>query len=122
MNYLLFSYGTLQYEKVQIANFGRKLNGKKSAITGFKIAQLSITDASVVSTSGAQTHPIAIYTANPLDSVEGMVFEITEEELIKADSYEVADYKRVAVHLEENESEHKISVWVYIDVNANYPK
>lgn len=34
----LFSYGTLQQENVQIATFGRLLNGAPDALVGFKLS------------------------------------------------------------------------------------
>ena len=32
---LLFSYGTLQHEEVQLSTFGRKLAGEKDLIVGY---------------------------------------------------------------------------------------
>ncbi len=32
---LLFSYGTLQNKRVQIANFGRELTGREDALPGY---------------------------------------------------------------------------------------
>ena len=43
------------------------------------------------------------------DSVAGMVFQISEDELAAADRYEVADYKRVAVTLASG-----LTAWVYV--------
>ena len=39
------------------------------------------------------------YTGDPADEVDGMVFRITAAELAAADSYEVSDYRRIAVTL-----------------------
>jgi gamma-glutamylcyclotransferase (GGCT)/AIG2-like uncharacterized protein YtfP len=48
-------------------------------------------------------------SANPADEVAGTVFEITQQELLAADEYEVSDYKRVLVTLKSG-----IDAWVYI--------
>jgi hypothetical protein len=91
----LFSYGTLQLEQVQIATFGRILKGEKDALIGYNLAMVEITDPEVLRKSGEKFHPIIDYTGNSTDKVEGVLFEVTEEELLNADKYEVADYKRI---------------------------
>jgi hypothetical protein len=106
---LLFSYGTLQYEGVQISSFGRKLLGEKDVLTGYKIEQLEITDPSVLEASKENFHPIAFPSSNPHDQVEGILFEITDAELLQADAYEVADYQRVEAQFLSG----KIG-WVYV--------
>ena len=106
----LFSYGTLQYEAVQLANFGRKLKGNKDQLPGFELSMLEITDPDVIASSGETFHPIITYTGNSNHAVEGMVFDISEDELKRADSYEVSDYKRIKVTLSSG-----ISAWVYVN-------
>lgn len=105
----LFSYGTLQYETVQFANFGRKLEGNWDDLPGFELSMLEITDPDVIATSGETFHPIITYTGKATDRVNGMVFEISMEELKRADSYEVSDYKRIEVQLASG-----VSAWVYV--------
>ena len=109
---LLFSYGTLQYEKVQLETYGRKLKGEKDSILKFRLEQVEITDPIVLSKSEERFHPIAIPTGIDTDFVEGVVFEITEEELKATDEYEVADYKRVKASLQSGKT-----CWVYIANN-----
>lgn len=41
---LLFSYGTLQQEEVQIENFGRELKGTKDFLPSYVLAEVKITD------------------------------------------------------------------------------
>ncbi|MFX3626117.1 MAG: gamma-glutamylcyclotransferase family protein [bacterium] len=105
----LFSYGTLQYPSVQQNSFGRLLEGERDYLLGYKIEQTKIEDATVVATSGDEYHPIAIYTGNVDDSISGMVFSITKEELQKSDAYEVSQYKRVGVKLKSGKD-----AWVYV--------
>lgn len=91
----LFSYGTLQKEQVQLETFGRLLEGEKDILTGYKLSTLEITDPEVLRKSGQKYHPVLAFSGNSEDEVEGMLFEVTEEEILQADEYEVEDYKRV---------------------------
>lgn len=95
----LFSYGTLRQTNVQLATFGRELEGREDALVGFIRSMIAITDPAVVATSGETHHPIVARTGNTEDEVAGTVFRITAAELAAADSYEVSDYKRIAVRL-----------------------
>ncbi|MGF6570902.1 gamma-glutamylcyclotransferase (GGCT)/AIG2-like uncharacterized protein YtfP [Paraburkholderia sp. GAS333] len=106
----LFSYGTLQLEQVQLATFGRKLNGRADDMPGYSLTLLKIEDAEVVATSGKTHHPVVAYSGNPDDKVSGTVFAITPEELQHADDYEVDAYRRDRVVLASG-----VSTWVYVD-------
>ena len=57
---LLFSYGTLQQEDVQRAAFGRKLNGMRDALPGWRQELVEITDPDVLAKSGERFHPIVV--------------------------------------------------------------
>ncbi|AWN74266.1 gamma-glutamylcyclotransferase family protein [Legionella anisa] len=109
----LFSYGTLRYEAVQLSNFGRKLHGTADTLPGFGMSKIKIKDIDVITTSGDEEHPIITYTGKFTDSIEGMVFDVSIEELKKADSYEVEDYKRVKVKLASG-----VFAWVYVHVES----
>lgn len=108
-NVLLFSYGTLQLERVQLESFGRLLDGEEDAMPGYRQLMVEITDPDVLRKSGQTFHPIVVQSDNSTDEVNGKVFRITEAELASADSYEVSDYKRVAVRLKSGNQ-----AWVYI--------
>ena len=108
MTELLFSYGTLQQNGVQMAQFGRTLSGQSDALLGWRSEMVQITDPDVLAKSGKAFHPIVI-PGRKDDQVPGMVFEITGEELAAADSYEVSDYKRVAAQLASGKT-----AWVYV--------
>jgi len=71
------------------------LSGKKDSLKHYKLDKLHITDAEVLRKSGKEFNPIAVKTNSLDDYMEGTVFEITDEELIQTDKYEVSDYKRV---------------------------
>jgi len=108
-NVLLFSYGTLQLESVQLSSFGRLLNGHRDAMPGFRKDMLEIKDPEVVRKSGEAFHPVVMPSDDMSDEVEGMVFEITASELAAADRYEVSDYKRIEVSLTSGKR-----AWVYV--------
>ncbi|WP_313581859.1 gamma-glutamylcyclotransferase family protein [Chishuiella sp.] len=92
---LLFSYGTLQKEKVQLETFGRILEGEKDFLLNYKLDYIEIFDEEVLKKSEQKFHPILTYSGNTSDKVEGVLFEITDEELQQADEYEVDSYKRI---------------------------
>ena len=105
----LFSYGTLQQDDVQVATFGRLLEGRVDALPGYATSLLEIRDAEVVKTSGKTHHLIALPSDKARDEVPGVVFKITAAELAAADTYEVSDYKRVAVRLKSG-----LEAFVYV--------
>ena len=91
----LFSYGTLQKEQVQLETFGRKLSGEKDTLLGYDLKMIEITDPEVLRKSGEKYHPIVEYTGNSKNKVEGILFVVTEEEILQADKYEVKEYTRI---------------------------
>ncbi|GAA1227157.1 gamma-glutamylcyclotransferase [Kitasatospora nipponensis] len=109
----LFSYGTLQSPQVQLARFGRLLQGRQDALPGFRLTMIQITDPEVIAASGTDRHPLVIASPDPADAVAGSVFEITDEELASADAYEVDDYARSEVALASG-----TRAWVYLAAQA----
>ena len=105
----LFSYGTLQQSDVQMATFGRLLEGRADALVGFRVEMLEITDADVLAKSGQRFHPIVMASGDTEDRVVGTVFDITPAELAAADAYEVDDYARVEAPLASG-----ATAWVYV--------
>ena len=99
----LFTYGTLQQENVQLETFGRKLKGTKATLTSYVVSQIKIKDKNVIMVSGSNMHPILKFTGNILDEVHGTVFDITKNELVKADKYEVEEYHRVLIKLKSGQ-------------------
>lgn len=99
----LFSYGTLQKEQVQMETFGRILKGQKDILSGYKLGMIEITDTEVLRKSGQKYHPVLEFSGNDEDKVEGMLFEVTEAEILQADEYEVDDYKRIETPFESGE-------------------
>src|SRR5687767_14528514 len=99
---LIFSYGTLQQEHVQLATFGRRLAGDADELPGF--------EPSWTRREGGTTHANVIFTGTHDSRARGTVFEITDAELAAADQYEQADaYGRIAATLASGKQ-----AWVYV--------
>ena len=108
MNQYLFSYGTLQKDKVQLELFGRLLTGARDVLPGFRTGTIEIKDDDVLSKSEQQFHLIALKSNSDMETSEGTLFELTPQELATADSYETEDYVRVMVKLGSGKD-----AWVY---------
>lgn len=107
---LLFSYGTLQQENVQLSTFKRRLAGHPDALVGYEQSMVAIDDPAVVETSGKTHHPIVRPALTTDARVHGTAFVVTEQELEQADAYEVAAYVRVLAPLASG-----AQAWVYVD-------
>ncbi len=111
---LLFSYGTLQEEKVQLSTFGRLLQGQRDELPGFEQSLVGIEDAQVVATSGKTHHANVTFNGRNDSRVSGTVFEITDTELAAADQYEkLAAYIRIAAMLASGKQ-----AWLYVDARS----
>ncbi len=108
MKEYLFSYGTLQKDKVQLELFGRLLTGTKDTLNGYKISSIEIKDESFLSTGEEKYQRIAIISDNIKDTIEGTVLEISADELLMADKYEPKEYQRVKVKLASGKES-----WIY---------
>jgi hypothetical protein len=112
---LLFSYGTLQLDDVQVATFGRRLAGERDELVGYGPSLVPIGDPAVVESLGRTHHANVIFTGNDTDRVPGIVFEITDKELAIADAFEAPfDYSRVAATLASGKE-----AWVYVHGRAS---
>ena len=107
---LLFSYGTLQKTSVQLATFGRELKGRSDALPGFTLRKVPIPAAIRHLSRGMRHNLNAVRSTDPGTVVEGMVLEITAEELAAADGYEApARYHRMKARLRSGGL-----AWVYV--------
>lgn len=114
---LLFSYGTLQDEKVQLATFGRRLAGQPDALSGFERSSVPIEDPQLAA-AGGRTHNQNIRFSRTVESrVTGILFDITDAELASADEYEsLHGFERVAVLLASGRL-----AWVYVHASPLPP-
>ena len=114
---LLFSYGTLQLESIQLSTFGRALDGTHDDLPLYEPGLLTIDDPAVAAALGKTHYSIARYTGRASDAVAGMVLAITTDELRQADEYEIPEYKRVAVVLRSG-----TRAWAYVDAQNGPPE
>lgn len=106
---LLFSYGTLQQEDVQLATLGRRLDGHRDELVGFEPAKVRIDDPDVAASLGKAHHDNVLATRNKVSRVAGTVFEVTDDELARIDGYErVFSYVRLTAPLASGRE-----CWVY---------
>jgi gamma-glutamylcyclotransferase (GGCT)/AIG2-like uncharacterized protein YtfP len=111
---LLFSYGTLQDERVQLSTFGRLLHGHSDELVGFEPSLVRIEDPQVAAVSGRTHHANVTFNGRNDSRVTGTVFEVTDAELDAADRYEQpAAYKRIAARLASGKE-----AWVYVDARS----
>lgn len=96
----LFSYGTLQLREVQLANYGRPLDGTPDVLAGYRLITLPDRDPDAVRISGTKTHMVVRATGDPNDRVAGVVFLLNPDELAATDRYEGSDYGRAELTLE----------------------
>jgi len=109
MSEYLFSYGTIQKDEVQQALFGRLLFGSRDVFKGYKTLFIEIDDASFLSNGGEKNQQTVVKSEDEDDAVEGMVLDLSEIDLLIADQYEPAEYKRVIVRLESGKR-----AWIYM--------
>ena len=107
---LLFSYGTLQEEAIQLATFGRRLAGHPDELPGYEPSRARIEDPEEAARAGRTHHANVTFNGRSDCRVPGTVFEVTEAELAAADRYEEpADYRRIVVTLASGRQ-----AWVYL--------
>ena len=93
----LFVYGTLRVPNIQQSVLGRVVTGTPDILDGYGRSTIS---------AGIATYFILVEQAS--ESVEGVVLEITQDELERADRYETDAYRRFRVNLRSGKQ-----VWVY---------
>ncbi len=110
----LFSYGTLQDPKVQLATYGRLVEGEPDVLAGYILVDLAIDDPHVIGLSGKAVHTIARETGEPTDRISGTVLFLTSAELVSSDNYEVDAYARTEVTLESGRK-----AFVYVEAGKS---
>ncbi|MEO8935132.1 MAG: AAA family ATPase [Xanthomarina sp.] len=111
--HLLFSYGALKSEQVQQENFGRKLKGTEDILSGYKLTEVEVKDASVIKIDKTDILSIATKSKEITDKINGLVFEVTGEELVQIDRFGLTSYKRV-----QETTESGADIWIYVAHNS----
>ena len=107
---LLFSYGTLQQEEVQVKTFGRKLQGEKDLLLGYEPSLVKIPEPAIAARLGRSHLDNVTPTGDDWSSVQGTVFEVTDDELARADRFEAEfAYQRINGALASGKE-----AWVYV--------
>jgi hypothetical protein len=107
---LLFSYGTLQQEEVQVSTFGRPLKGDKDLLLGYEPSLVKIADSGIAARLGRTHHDNVNATGDDWSNVQGTLFEVTDEELALADRFE-AEFGYVRIHAALASGK---EAWVYV--------
>lgn len=97
---LLFSYGTLQFQNIQLALYKRNPDFFSDSISGYSIISISL---------GGEKYPALIPSNNSSTLIKGNVYNITEDELAITDEYEGDAYKRILQKLASGKE-----AWLYI--------
>ena len=96
----IFTYGTLQDHEIQLQCVGRTLGtGSPDTLRGYTMAKIKGIHRSY-----------NIIQPRSGSTVDGVVYEVTAEELAKIDTYEGDAYMRVSATLMSN-----TRVWIYRD-------
>ena len=107
---LIFSYGTLQENDVQLATFGRLLTGQQDELVGFEQSLVEIEDPRERAATGRTHHADALFNGDATSRVSGVAFEISDAELVAVDGYEKpAGYERISTTLASGRE-----AWVYV--------
>ncbi len=109
MNEYLFSYGTLQKNEVQLELFGRLLSGVTDILRGYKLSTIEIQDGNFLAKGEETSQLTVVISDDKAARVEGMVFELSREEMLVADRYEPAEYIGVKIVLESGKQ-----AWIYL--------
>ena len=94
----LFVYGTLKNSDIQRNIFGRTVNGQKDSLFGYRESMTMV---------GGEAFPLIIPDVS--GRVEGLVLELTADDLDLADKYETDAYRRIKIFLNSG-----ITAWVYV--------
>ena len=107
---LLFSYGTLQEEPVQLSTLGRRLEGQAAELVGYEPATVAIQDPKLAARLGKTHHANVLLTGDENARVPGTVFDVSDADVRKIDAFESAfSYTRIAARLGSG-----LEAWVYV--------
>jgi len=107
---LVFSYGRLQRDDVQVSVLGRQLKGTKTRLLGYERVLIDIKDREHAAAHGAGHYENLIPASRSDNAVEGMALEVTDDELLDLDRYDALDgYTRIAIVLATGQN-----AWVYV--------
>jgi gamma-glutamylcyclotransferase (GGCT)/AIG2-like uncharacterized protein YtfP len=95
---MIFVYGTLRDSLVQIRVIGRTATGSSDFLDGYQRGTIKL---------GEREFPILDVAASD-SHVEGLLLEVSEDELRRLDIYETSAYRRISVTLRSG-----VEAWTY---------
>jgi gamma-glutamylcyclotransferase (GGCT)/AIG2-like uncharacterized protein YtfP len=114
---LIFSYGSLQEEAVQLSVYGRVLRAEPDEILNCVRERIAVPSRHKAAASGVTHYANVTFTAGSGGRVAGKVLELTETELTLTDDYERdAEYVRVTTILASGRH-----AWVYVSSGTAEP-
>lgn len=111
---LLFSYGSLQEEAVQLSICGRKLRGEADELFDCVRTMIEVPKWHKAAQTGLTHYATVTFAPASGSSVPGTLLELTEAELSATDSYERdSEYVRVKAALISSRN-----AWVYVSAST----
>jgi gamma-glutamylcyclotransferase (GGCT)/AIG2-like uncharacterized protein YtfP len=107
---LIFSYGSLQEEAVQLSVYGRVLRGEPDELLHCRSERIAVPQWHKAATAGVTHYANVVFVHESDDRVAGTLLELTDAELADSDRYEQeADYARILATLASGRR-----AWVYV--------
>jgi hypothetical protein len=111
---LIFSYGSLQQEAVQVSVYGRRLGGEADELVGWVRELIAVPKAHKAAAAGLTHYANVRIAPGSANRVAGTAFELTDAELLRTDGYEQeAGYVRVVAALASG-----LVAWVYVSAET----
>ena len=111
---LIFSYGSLQEEPVQLSAFGHTLRGKPDQLMDCVRRTIEVPKWHKAAQTGLTHYATVTFARGSGGRVPGTLLEVTDAELVAADAYERdSDYVRVRVALASGQS-----AWLYVSATT----
>jgi len=107
---LVFSYGSLQQEAVQLAVYGRTLRGEPDALVDWACSLIEVPKGHKAASTGVTHYANVTFARDCGSRVAGTALELTDAELAASDEYErEAEYVRVMATLASGRR-----AWLYV--------
>ncbi len=106
---LVFSYGNLQQEKVQLHLFGQLLSGEADSLYGYRLARIANTDKTILPNDESEWQYTLLNTADKNSRVDGTLFTLTDHQLNELDANKPRDYRRMFMTLSSGKR-----AWVFL--------
>ncbi len=112
---LIFSYGSLQEEAVQLAVYGRALRANRDALVGWVRTLIEVPQWHKAAAQGTTHYANLERSQSSSDIIEGTVLEVSDAELAASDGYEDdAGYQRAMITLTSGRR-----AWVYVSAQSS---